>query len=48
MVELLRDPKTGYVYAYRDGRLIGPVQAMGEKPPEKPSTDLWKREHGNG
>ena len=48
MVEFLRDPETGYVYAYRDGRLVGPIAAMGEEPPAEPSQDLWRREHGGG
>ena len=48
MTEFLRDPETGYVYAYRDGRLVGPVPAMGEEPPADPSQDLWRREHGGG
>ena len=45
MTEFLRDHETGYLYAYRDGKLIGPIVAMGEKPPAKPSCDLWEREH---
>jgi len=49
MVEFLRDPETGVVYAYQDGTLIGPVFSMGDgdTPPE-PSQDLWRREHGGG
>lgn len=44
MTEFLRDPRTGYVYAYKDGKLVGPMQSMGDgnKVPDKPSTDLWK------
>ena len=42
MTEFLRDPETGYLYAYRDGRLIGPIAAMGDDPPVKPSRDLWE------
>ena len=45
MVEFLRDPETGFVYAYRDGVLAGPVAAMGEEPPAEPSRDLWREEH---
>lgn len=37
MVEFRRDPVTGHVYAYRDGRLAGPVLAMGEVAPPTPS-----------
>ena len=48
MIEFLRDPKTGYLYAYKDGTLVGPVNAMGENAPSKPSIDLWREEHRNG
>lgn len=48
MIEILRDPETGYLYAYRDGELVGPVAAMGEEPPTKPSRDLWAEAHPNG
>ena len=48
MTEFLRDPKTGYVYAYKDGKLVGPMQSMGENAPQQPTEDLWKREHRNG
>ena len=48
MTEFLRDPKTGYLYVYEDGKLVGPVAAMGEEPPAEPSQDLWRREHGDG
>lgn len=48
MTEFLRDPETGYLYAYRDGKLVGPVAAMGEEPPAVPSRDLWKEAHPNG
>jgi len=47
MIEFLRDPETGYVYAYRDGELVGPVADMSEEPPAEPSQDLWGREHGD-
>lgn len=46
MTEFLRDSETGYLYVYRDGKLVGPVMAMGEKPPAKPSRDLWAEAHG--
>ena len=42
MIEFKRDPETGYLYAYRDGELIGPIAAMGENPPAEPSRDLSK------
>lgn len=48
MTEFLRDPETGYLYAYRDGELVGPVAAMGEEPPAEPSRDLWEEAHPNG
>ena len=48
MTEFLRDPETGYLYAYRNGRLIGPVAAMGDEPPAEPSHDLWAEAHGDG
>lgn len=48
MTEFLRDPETGFVYVYQDGELVGPIVAMGEKPPAEPSRDLWKKEHPNG
>jgi hypothetical protein len=37
MIEFRRDPVTGYLYAYRDDILVGPVAAMGEKPPAEPT-----------
>lgn len=45
MIEFKRDPKTGYLYAYKDGKLVGPVAAMGEEPPAEPSRDLWEEAH---
>ena len=48
MTEFLRDPETGYLYAYRDGKLVGPVAAMGEEPPAKPSEDLYERSRKDG
>ena len=44
MIELLRDPKTGFMYAYKEGNLVGAVTSIGDgnKVPDKPSTDLWK------
>lgn len=48
MIEFLRDPATGYVYAYRLGKLVGPVLAMGDvNVPPEPSKDLWREAHGN-
>lgn len=46
--EFLRDPETGYIYVYRDGKFVGPVAAMGEEPPAEPSHDLWAEAHLNG
>ena len=48
MIEFLRDPRTGFLYAYKDGVLVGPVNAMGEEAPERPSVDLWREVHSNG
>ena len=48
MIKFLRDSETGYLYAYRDGELVGPVAAMGEEPPAEPSRDLWAEAHGDG
>lgn len=45
MIEFLIDPETGYLYAYRDGELVGPVNAMGEDAPAEPSRDLWAEAH---
>lgn len=44
MIEFLRDSETGYVYAYRNGVLVGPVDAMNDNAPTTPSYDLWKEE----
>lgn len=30
MIEFRRDPETGVVNAYRDGKLVGPVVTMGD------------------
>lgn len=47
MIEFLRDPQTGFLYAYKDGVLVGPVSAMGEESPARPSVDLWREVHFN-
>ena len=31
MVEFKRDPETGILYAYEDGKLVGPVVTMGDE-----------------
>lgn len=31
MIEFKRDPNTGILYAYKDGKLIGPVTTMGDE-----------------
>lgn len=46
MIEFIRDPETGFLYAYRDGELVGPVAAMGEEPPAEPSRNLWEAKNG--
>jgi hypothetical protein len=50
VIEFLYDTDTGVLYAYKDGRLVGPVISMGdgESVPSEPSHDLWKEAHGNG
>lgn len=48
MIEFLLDAQTGFLYAYKDGVLVGPVNAMGEEAPARPSTDLWREAHYNG
>lgn len=47
MTEILRDPDTGVLYAYRDGKLVGPVVTMGDPSnvPPKPSRDLYAEAH---
>lgn len=37
MIELKRDPETGEVVAYEDGRPIGSVATMGDMPEGGPS-----------
>ena len=48
MVEFLRDPNTGILYAYKDGRVVGPIVAMGDpiNVPPTPSRDLYAEAHG--
>lgn len=48
MTELIRDPGTGFVYAYNDGKLVGPIMTIGDatEAPREPSTDLWVLKHG--
>lgn len=31
MIEFKRDPETGILYAYKDGKLIGPIVTMGDE-----------------
>lgn len=31
MIEFRRDPDTGILYAYKDGKLIGPIVTMGDE-----------------
>lgn len=45
MVEFIRDPETGILYAYENGRLKGPIITMGDdiiddEIPAEPSQDL--------
>ena len=40
MIELKRDPKTGEVVAYEDGRPVGRVTTMGDMLEESPSDAL--------
>ena len=41
MIELKRDPKTGEVVAYEDGRPVGHVTTMGDMLEESPSEALY-------
>ena len=44
MTEFKRDPETGILYAYKDGKLVGPIITMGDTQdvPQQPSRDLMK------
>lgn len=46
MTEFLRDPETRYLYAYSDGKLVGPVAAVGKEPLAEPSRDFWEEAYG--
>ncbi len=42
MIEFKRDPETGILYAYKDGKLIGPIVTMGDEVKDD-STETPKR-----
>lgn len=31
MIEFKRDPESGVLYAYKDGKLVGPVSTIGDE-----------------
>lgn len=46
MIEFKRDKETGILYAYKDGRLVGPIQTMADVVNEIPSKQVRKTEDG--
>ena len=46
MITFKYDDVTGILYAYKDGKLVGPVQTMGDNPDEAPI--MRRKEANNG
>lgn len=46
MIEFKRDKGTGILYAYKNGRLVGPIQTMGDNADKAPI--MRRKEASNG